>query len=456
MTTRADTPVKQTTKPEAASGKVKYPQVVEKIVPRVEPTPELPEIPVVETPPRPADVVDVLARPSEPAQVEPRLPVQQVALESEPLRELVPIDVVQVETFAGADVKPIAEVVRAEPLRIDEFYKIPPAEAEVIITPTETALELPATELEVAPEMAIDMAIPDQETELAIMPDVGLVKDAGDIFEADLPVQTESTNVTAGDTENTPEARTAREIVTRETLEATFEPETIDTYLQIAALSAVSEKSEAMPVGITAEQLDGLDDPVLPAPITMSNSFETFLAARPSPESTVTLETLRELADERPVEDSLTLLVEYLAEPPVATPEQAALREIVREIELALPACFVEQEGEQEDAPPIVRVTPEMTDNLLKLLRVMGYQNPGDSLVRTVSDSGSPFLIDALSYICEMTGDDRRDLFKASATDPIDEDSKLRFGRILIGLLAGRSARQSHSEWGAPVGAYAI
>lgn len=218
-----------------------------------------------------------------------------------------------------------------------------------------------------------------------------------------------------------------------EWLELLFEPETIDTYLELTALIDNVETSQLA----LAEGLEIADNTsTLPrANIEIADipDLETFMATRGVSEEPMTLEAIQERADEQPVEQTLIQLVEYLTEAAEVL-EQKALLRIVQEIEKALPACY----GTQETVDVKPRITPKMTEKILMLLHGLGCQKPKDALVSFVAKYDIALLLQTLDYICQLSNNENRREFLvalAVTTNTDDDDNRQRLGKAIIGMV---------------------
>jgi hypothetical protein len=163
------------------------------------------------------------------------------------------------------------------------------------------------------------------------------------------------------------------------------------------------------------------------------SNFETFMAVQPVNEEPVTLEVIQNRAEEQPLEQTLAMLVEHLAETGGET-EQDVIYEIIGEIKAALPACYVYAETEERE----IHITPEMTGKLLIFLKALGYEQPSEVLISFVGHYDLTFLLQALEYICQLNDDNRQEFLLASSIAATDDDdnTRLRLGKLLFGLIA--------------------
>ncbi|HEY5549778.1 MAG TPA: hypothetical protein VIK37_01065 [Candidatus Saccharimonadales bacterium] len=227
-----------------------------------------------------------------------------------------------------------------------------------------------------------------------------------------------------------------------EQLRALFEPETVETYKELLALTAANQEGE--PSVFEEATIVG---PVLEADAETAtpSDFEAFVATQPISEEPVTLEAIQEEANEQPLEQTLVQLVELLSGAPEkadAETEENKLYAILQGIEDAMPACYIGQEA-AETKP---RITAEMTEKLLRLLRALGYENPKEVLVSFVARFDLAFLLQTLKYLCQLNNEHNRQEFLAVfSTFPAndDDDTRLRIGKMLFGLIAKLSPEPS-------------
>lgn len=222
-----------------------------------------------------------------------------------------------------------------------------------------------------------------------------------------------------------------------EDLTLEYDTETIDTYRRLTELTAVNVVTDT--TAPEASQ-NSLDDPIeaaydMPAATESMPDIETFLATQPHSEAPVSPETMRHTIAEAPVEHSFAILAEYVARPQHTT-ELVEITHILQHIEAALPECY----NQSVEGGSALSITPEMTHNLLKLMRAIGYDKPDDALVRMVATNGTPTVLNAVAYLCQMTGDDRHELLRrAISTGSDDRDTfRLHMGRVLGNLIFGQ------------------
>ncbi len=131
------------------------------------------------------------------------------------------------------------------------------------------------------------------------------------------------------------------------------------------------------------------------------NAFEAFIMTQPKPEVVLDFETIKNTANEQPLEVGLVQLALLLEE---VTPDTEALIIMVKE----LSDSFVVPAHESGGQPDAIRITPEITKNLLALLRLIGYENPGKVLLEFVSRYDLEFLVQAIRYLAQLTNQANR------------------------------------------------
>lgn len=230
------------------------------------------------------------------------------------------------------------------------------------------------------------------------------------------------------------------EIYTDEQLAAGFDHETVETYKALVALAAADEAAplileDSVEVQITATfESTRANETEL-----FTKGFEAFIAEQPTAEEAVTLEFIKEQANEQPLEQTFVQLAELLAnvaeeESPGA--EQIELHKILQEIEVALPVRYAVNEIEIEE--PSLRITPELTEKMIRLLSSLGYEHPKEALVDFVRQHDLTFLLQAFQYMCQLCHEDDRQEFLAvpiASTGDDDGATRLRIGKLLFKLI---------------------
>ncbi len=172
------------------------------------------------------------------------------------------------------------------------------------------------------------------------------------------------------------------------------------------------------------------------------------------------LETIIEQADEQPLEQTFVQLAHYLAdtlqESQIAdvdtakvsdetVPEQSKqfieLRAILQDIAEVLPLSYYVDEETSEQH---IKITPELTEQLLLLLRSLGYEQPKEALVEFVRVYGLTFLLQAIQYMCQLSNTIEQQEFLASTSvavtrDDTTDDYGSLLGKAVLRLLSIRT-----------------
>lgn len=208
-----------------------------------------------------------------------------------------------------------------------------------------------------------------------------------------------------------------------------FEPEVVETYLQLAALMVSDEARQyETPVGATEEYVADYDLPPAGA-----NDFAEFAVSWLNHDEAIDLTAIKEEANTTPLEQTFVKLAEFVARASEQTDEYTEIETVLAEIEAALPVCYPDSETSN------TQITPEMTEKVINLLRVLGYHNPGEVMVDMVREYGIDFLIEALRHIVlSANKGGRREIIKPSIVSVSDSQDKFhaRLGSLLFGVLA--------------------
>ncbi len=216
-----------------------------------------------------------------------------------------------------------------------------------------------------------------------------------------------------------------------ENMELLFEPETIETYLELRDLIAEQMDSETASADTTeseasvVNELDPVENP----------AFEAFVTAQPLSEE-VALEAIKAKSSEQPLEQTLIQLVEYVAYSAEVDEQLEPLLAIIKDIEKSLPTYYFEQKSDEIT----LQITPEMTDKLLTLLRELGYQNPREALISMVNKFGFAFLLQSLTYLFQSADEDnRRELLSISVPTSVADDKPLTvLSKLILKLVMGK------------------
>jgi hypothetical protein len=188
-----------------------------------------------------------------------------------------------------------------------------------------------------------------------------------------------------------------------------FEQDIIKVYKQLSALLDEARLSEeAIPEQVEVNSLAGSEADLQTENTTFSD-FEAFVVAQPAIETPVTFELLQEQSKEQPLETTLIKLANYLSEDSEA-PKNGELLKVMEEVQELLPSCYDANNSRAE-----VKITPEMTEKLLALLSLLGYEQPKEELTEFVQKHGFVFLFRAMDFMGNLTFDDMRREFLVSS-----------------------------------------
>jgi hypothetical protein len=209
-------------------------------------------------------------------------------------------------------------------------------------------------------------------------------------------------------------------------------------------LSTTPESELETPLPLEPDVVEVKDEPAVETELVLTEfpteRFETFVRNQSETIVPQSLESLKASAEDRSLEETLVQLAVYFKESADDAEEQEILpvREMVRSLAKKLPELQLALSTQSESRQPI---TPELTQKLLDLLRVVGYQNPGEVLVTFVSRHDIEFLLQALRYLSQLTNADYRQEFLPPLLrkPPVaDESVSARIGKIIFNLLMKR------------------
>lgn len=235
-------------------------------------------------------------------------------------------------------------------------------------------------------------------------------------------------------------------------LELEYEPDVIDTYKELMALSdePISRQSEPVFEAVTGKEASS--DLVYETDLGIKTTvdFEAYIETQPEVQNSIPLEIIIDQANEQPLEQTFVQLARHLSEVATAGEQDKAdtdkgllelnaahdkLFTLLQEIEAELPQCYIGQETEN----PGLQITPEMTKKLLLLLTQLGYENPRETILAFVSQFGVSFLLQSLTYFCQqISSDDRKEILGQTALQlPSNDDNarQRRMHNVLSGLV---------------------
>jgi len=194
--------------------------------------------------------------------------------------------------------------------------------------------------------------------------------------------------------------------------------------------------------------------PEVPEVIETYCELEALLQARPQPQQLVESDrcTDSELPDLLPPiahetddpPEVAVVLAGVFADIPAAKEDKieatpAELRTILSAIAAELPACYSSPDMETTASP--VHITPELTEQLLTLMRALGYEQPQQPLVGYVEKYGAEQLLQLFRQVCTryLNNDDygkRELLMPMQSALATDDDIYARVGRMLLAAAA--------------------
>ena len=173
------------------------------------------------------------------------------------------------------------------------------------------------------------------------------------------------------------------------------------------------------------------------------NVFQEFVESQILPDEPVTFESVQAQANQLPLEDAfLQLAIHFLETTEIEangeyelSEDEIVVKQLLQEIcEDLVQTAFDGLESRD------VQLTPEMTQKVLLLLSLVGYENPKKVLAEFVTSHDVEFLLQVVQYLGQLTGeDDRREILlqSVSLSDPliIEEPSSVRIGRAIVRLV---------------------
>lgn len=162
--------------------------------------------------------------------------------------------------------------------------------------------------------------------------------------------------------------------------------------------------------------------------------LEALRVNRTSDQPVVSFEAIQEEANEQPLMETLALVAEYVTSAePETVPE--AMRAFFDEIEQTLEGRS-RHDPEQEMSSI---VTAEMTEKLVQLLVLIGYERPIDTLLDCINTYSLELLLDTVEYICYLSKDGYNQEFKGNQTInfmPQGRVGQLQFSKLMYAFIA--------------------
>lgn len=164
------------------------------------------------------------------------------------------------------------------------------------------------------------------------------------------------------------------------------------------------------------------------------NAFAEFIITKPQPEQTPNIETIIAGANDQTLEKTCLQLSFYLAE---ATQEpDPRLKNALQDVLEAFHRDNVNYADRAHMEKPAV-ISPEFTQKLLILLRVIGYTDPQEALVEFIEQHDFEFLLQAVSYLHQLCDDNNQQELLPTTTlsftaTKINEALIVRLGQAIM------------------------
>lgn len=205
--------------------------------------------------------------------------------------------------------------------------------------------------------------------------------------------------------------------------------EVVSTYDELITIINEQREFADMAIGITEDLFLAVDNDVDTS--HAYQDFETFVSTQPVTEVPMSLEDVRIQANEQPLEQTISQVVATISQETnihisESSQELAQVIAELREIVLSY--------SENGEAYP--QLTPEITEQLIRLLRFVGYEKPSDALTQCVSTHGYLFLWQAIEYVVNQEKMTELGIWGATVVAvKNDEDIKSRVAKFLFGLI---------------------
>ena len=220
--------------------------------------------------------------------------------------------------------------------------------------------------------------------------------------------------------------------------EAIFDYEVMDTFEQLLELVyGELGKIHTPELEQHAELIDDqviLINPETPESIE-PNAFEEFVASIAKPEVIPDLGTIMTSANEQTLEETLMQLSLYLTETSPDSENPPVIQKTLKDLAELLSRSSSDNATEEKK----MVITPELAQQLLTLLRAVGYDNPQEVLLAFVKQHDFEFLLQAIRYLSQLCNDDdRKELLYKQATitaSKSDESLTARLGGAILSLM---------------------
>src|SRR3989344_5240123 len=148
------------------------------------------------------------------------------------------------------------------------------------------------------------------------------------------------------------------------------------------------------------------------------------------------LASIEEMANDRPLEESLVSLALFLEETPNGNVDTEDISALLNELAESFDQNILTAGLKSES----IHITPEITKHILVLLRQIGYENPGQTLLEFVSKHELEFLIQAIRYLAQLMSQDSQQaslqlkLHNPFTTNLLNTQT-IKFGKLVLGLI---------------------
>lgn len=329
---------------------------------------------------------------------------------------------------------------------IPQMDKIPEVNASINLSKTEATLidaeiieTLPIVEISdsinapVAEQAPLDLAVAEYTvTPVEISANEYITEDS-------VEAVTELTAAESGEEKPVPvdqDIPREEKIVIIEVVRAEFDDEVADTFEQLLALADTAEDTSGESLSEYLVPEAAIEDETETTEKVEINLFEKLVTETTLPEKMPEVEEIVRNANDQPLKETLIQFSHYLSEKSEIETEISS--QSLEQIVDAVRDVMIMLEASNEKQP----LSPELTQKLLALLRAVGYKNPGEALIRFVTQHDLEFLLQAVRYLYQLSNPDNQQeflaanpaAFVAQIIEPVTE----KVGKFVFGLIAPR------------------
>ncbi len=232
-----------------------------------------------------------------------------------------------------------------------------------------------------------------------------------------------------------------------EQTQLSYEADVIELYETF--LTIISEDSEvskpAEELILTSEESYDLEDDGFSRALLKHEAntpiFDTFIKQQQEVmDEGLSLGEVLQQADKQGLEQTFAQLAEVLENNlPTADDQEEYLEltNVLSAIQEELSVCMVSNEETGEVA---LKVTPELIQQLVALVKFLGYEHPKEVITSLIELYGMAFLIEALQYLCDLNNPiNQIEFFRGqtaiSASNNTGSNLHLRIGKVLLRLI---------------------